>query len=69
MRGDGGPGPSGGAAAAAQTPGVLPVARAPGGNWKGTGTPSWTEEPSGRASLVLSESSTLSSMLFRKLLL
>lgn len=48
-------------------PGVLPAAHTPGGNWKGTGTPSWTEEPSGRASLVLSESSTLSSMFLRKL--
>lgn len=39
-----------------------------GGSWKGTGTSSWTEEFSGRVSLVLSEFSTLSFMFFRKLL-
>ncbi|KAK2086929.1 hypothetical protein P7K49_032836 [Saguinus oedipus] len=39
------------------------------GSWKGTGTPSWTEEPCGRAILALSESSTLSSMPLRTLLL
>lgn len=41
----------------------------PGGSWKGTGTPSCTDEPSGLVILVLSESSTVSSMFFRKLLL
>lgn len=41
----------------------------PGGSWKGTGIPSCTDDPSGRSILVLRESRTFSSMLFRKLVL
>lgn len=41
----------------------------PGGSWNGTTSPSWGPAPSGRCSLELSESSTLNSMDFKKLLL